>query len=147
MKPQDQDFDWVTARAECFLSAEFVRLRCLVRKNVEVRNSHPDAQSFKEQFKQPNKVIELFECENFSEGKFCVRRHDEMADRVCFEIKDERILVEFTSGKNFHERPPVSLTTTLNNEGECRLDIEGEEGCFLRWQVLHKTLAHLFFKS
>ena len=38
MNPQDQDFDWVKARAECSLSAEFVGLRCLVRKNIEIRN-------------------------------------------------------------------------------------------------------------
>ena len=142
MNPQDQDFDWVKARAECSLSAEFVGLRCLVRKNIEIRNGLPDGQSFKER----NKAA-LFEHEDLSEEKFCVRRHDVMGARVCFEIRDEHILVEFTSGKNFLERPPISLMATLNGEGECRFEIEGEEGYFLRWQVLHKTLEYLFFKS
>lgn len=137
MSPQDNDFDWVTARNDCSVMASFSALRIAARKNVEYRNAQ------RSDF-QEKATISLFEAEDFGENGFCVRRHDDIGGRVCFEHEEERIKIERFSTKGTIVGSALTVTVTLNDEGECRYRIDGE-GEFKTWQVLRRSLEHLFF--
>ena len=140
MSPQEEDFDWVTARNDCSVLASFSALRIAARKNVEYRNDQRSDL-------QEKTNISLFEAEDFAKNVFCVRRHDDIGGRVCFEHfehKEERITIKRTSTKGTTIGSVLTVTVTLNDEGECRYQIDGE-GEFKTWQVLRRALEPLFF--
>ena len=127
VNPKDADFNWVKARRECSLFAEFVVLRNMVEKSVKERKCD---------FSQESRVE--FEFRRDGKYEFSAIRSAYRPDAVTFSIteKEPYILVQ-DSKKTFR------LTVTLNDDGECRFKIDGE-GEYLRWQVARKALEDLF---
>ena len=60
---------------------------------------------------------------------------------IVFELDGDRDLIKIT---NYKTDTTLTVTLTLNDEGECRYKINGE-GEYLRWQVARKVLEPLFF--
>ena len=134
--PQCHDFDWVTARHECSVANEFVRLRECVRASVAKRRKL-----------RPEKAQVDF---NFTpaEDDFTVRRHPVQGTygdtyNVTFSLHTDHISVTTDwQGTNASS----SLRVTLNDAGECRITIDNE-GEYLRWQVARRMLCGLLFEG
>ena len=132
--PATHDFDWVTARIECSLPNEFECLRVLVKTNCLKRRS------FLEDDGAANLV---FSGEN-GEDEFSVTRQPAAntygsTHKVQFFLRQDHILIDDRWGDQC-----MTLTLTLNDEGQCRFVIDGK-GEHLRWQVARKALHGLFF--
>ena len=59
---------------------------------------------------------------------------------VAFNIEHEYILVT-----GFKHNDPLRLTLTLDDDGDCLFQINGE-GQYKRWQVIRRALKPLFFR-
>ena len=133
MSPQDDDFNWVKAFAECSLNKEFQELKRVASYHVRERKKHLSPES-------PTR-FHFHEFEN-DRGYFEIDRSAKggrTKTEVLFSLRENHILVE----KNADETEYI-LTLTLNDEGECRYQIDGK-GEFKRWQVLRRALQYLFF--
>ena len=134
LTPKDHDFDWVSATEECSLAYHFAKLEATAKYAGDTRQeAHKRRHS-------ESRTIYRFQIEQ--EGKiFLVCRDDECSGTgVRFTMKDDHILAEET-----RERTQSKITLTLNEDGECRYQIDGKEKEYLRWQVLRKTLKDLLF--
>ena len=124
---QPQDFDWVTAHAECTVTGFFHHLRIEANRNCETSNQIDKANRF--DFIENGAV-------------FTVLRG---ADKVEFVLKDDRIVVT-----GFRINTPIQLKAILSNTGECVLAQVGANGQLTpvdRWQVLRDALTPLFFDT
>ena len=123
MSPQDEYFDWVSARKECSLHYKFEELKIQAKNNAE-----------KAGFKFG------------SNGDFFVLSRDgyesDPARSVTFnlELVKDRVLVS----SNPASFASFEITLTLDDDGECRYRINGQ-GKYKCWQVLHRTLEGIFF--
>ena len=63
------------------------------------------------------------------------------ANGIVFELDGDRDLIKIT---NYKTDTTLTVTLTLNDEGECRYKINGE-GEYLRWQVVRRALEPMFF--
>lgn len=134
--PHSPDFDWVTARLECSLANEFVRLKALVKANYEARMSHlrkeyPVTFSFSE-----NGEREFSVTRKPKEGKFGG------SYKVDFSLRHELIHVESEWDDKNRAR---ELTLTLNDNGECRFKLDEDDKEYLRWQIARRALGSMFF--
>ena len=127
----DHDFNWAKAKRECSLSVEALKLRDSVRAQVE-------------EIKKDNPRIQFKE---LSESHFRVCRCIPAwgPDRcVHFQVKPNRVVISYLALTN--RSGPVSefnVTTTLNDQAECRYQINGS-GEYLRWQIVETALKELF---
>ena len=124
------DFDWVTARHRCSVAVFFERLCIAAKRNVDTRKA------LREELHDRGTI-------DFTSGPgtYSVIRELDMTSSpvtVRFTIEGPRIVVEGT-GINLH----FVGTVTLNDGGQCRLDVGGAE--LDEWQVLKRALEKLFF--
>jgi len=127
---RSHDFDWVTALQECSVGVEFVRLSRMVRRNVETR-----------QKALKGRVMEVRYESNDTDFSVSYALGMGVPCAIGFELEKDRIVVrDGLSGKVKH-----SLTLTLNDEGECRYQLDGEPKELLMWQVARRILEPLFF--
>lgn len=122
------DFDWVTARSQCSAFNVFNSLKEDARKNTETVNALAEgrgAHAF--QFGSDAKSFWVVQ----------IGRLGEIGVRVS--LRDEQIHVE-SQGVDV----AFSAGLTLNDDGECRLLVEGV--ALDRWQVLRRALEPLFFR-
>lgn len=131
--PKDHDYDWVSATEECSVACEFARLQDNARSCIDTRNL------------KINDPAEKFTLEVETESKFLVRScsgyfvsfaaHTDFIEVRCADIGDDPETSPYTLCR---------LSLTLNEEAECRYQINGE-GKYLRWQVMKHALKNLLF--
>ena len=127
MSTKDNDFNWVEARNNCSAAKAFEALKQTVEANVQERQQQVDAVS---------NTAPSFQ--NRSEQEFVVVQHSPFKVGA-FRLQGNRIFVEDNNGEKQFE-----LALALNDDGECRFNVDGE-GEFLRWQVARKALEGILF--
>ena len=135
-KPTEyDDFNWVEARQNCSVIEQFKLLQETVEANVTERKEHLGK---KENFQ---KVRLTFERD--SNSQFRVMRDAPSLYRcIIFLLQKEHISVV---QDEMEKKPLFDLTVILNEDGECRFKVDGEDGEFLRWQVAQKALEDILF--
>jgi hypothetical protein len=117
------EFDWVTARVECSTMVVIARLTASAERSIRVINSDPSA-------KRSGSV-------NFKrlEGGFWASGggHTVLVSRHGSQIRAEPSWGD----------PAIYAAVILNEEGSCRLVVEGVE--LKEWQFLRRLLEPLFF--
>jgi hypothetical protein len=122
------EFEWVKARAECSIGLIFEQLKTQVQEDVDARQALREGPPYHYAFKfkvENDTIIALLEGHRLHES-------------VTLRLSENTIEVMGKDGK-----PLFSGTATLNNDGECRLKVNGEELEF--WQFRKKALEDLFF--
>lgn len=129
MTESAHQFDWVKARADCSLLCVFNELRLGVEEDIKTMNAMPPLTEY---------PVPQFDLRANTMGDhFLVFRTDNAGMRVTFNCERGRIAV--TKGEK-----PFAITLTLNNEGRCKLRVDGGEPLEL-WQVRRMMLEELFF--
>jgi hypothetical protein len=120
------DRDWVSALAACSAAQVFEQIRLQVEADVKVRNAvRPTGSDYK--------------FETASDGdSFSVLIKGRSGQRVTFQKTDRGILVYRADGTQM-----IEATLTLNDEGDCRFRVNGQEREF--WQFRKTALESLFF--
>lgn len=121
-----EQFDWVKARAACSVLHVFNELRIGVEEDVRRMNS--TSVSGESQFAVRANTIGDY---------FVVFRTDNAGLKVEFNCEMKHITVA-SGSRNF------IVTLTLNNEGRCKLRIDGGDE-LEQWQVRRMMLEDLFF--
>lgn len=121
-----EDFDWVTARAQCSSGKVFEKLRLQVKKDVETKNlllaDHHDAFALVD-----------------NGDHFSVIVPSNPLLKITFSLTKEKISV------HRRDRLVCEGTLTLNDDGECRVKINGQQREL--WQMRRMALEELFFGS
>lgn len=119
-----EDFDWVTARAECSLASVFELLKTAVGRDVDTRHAMPAT----------------------GNGFAFVPEHNTFL--VIHSAPNERHTVKFTLESNaiavtFDDKPILTGSVTLCDDGVCRIAVEGQP--VAGWQFRRRALERLFF--
>ena len=133
-EPLSNDFDWVSARAECSASKVFRQLELQVKTDVEKRNI---LRTDNEKSKY------LFECASGGRqfSVFLTSHVVETEDiGVTFSRTPQGIDVHSLKGELL-----FSGTVTLSNDRECRVKVSGME--YNSWQFRNLTLQDVFFNK
>jgi len=120
------DFDWVSMRALYSSLTVFEKLKLQVQKDVEARNKYLAERRDAFHVKLDNNRFSIFVPTN------------PLRPGVVFSVADETIFVKDGKGELMFK-----ATLTLNDEGECRVKINGQEREF--WQMRKMALEELFF--
>lgn len=125
------NFDWVTAHSKCSVGQIFEALRAQVRADIETREAlRPKSEGHGHY---------VFKFSSSNERSFsAILEGHRLRSIVTFSLEQQRIMV-----RNQNDTEIVSATTTLNDEGECRLRINGQEREL--WQVRKMALEGLLF--
>lgn len=126
--PVPSDFDWVKARADCSLPVVFKQLQLSVQNDVERAKA----------LLAPNSGVML--TVQSQGGRFSVVRSQNRSipDSVDFVLVRDKIIV-----KNDEDAFLAEATLTLDNNGTCKLKVEGVE--LEQWQFRRTVLEKLFF--
>jgi hypothetical protein len=126
-----EDFNWVDALSHCSLERAFERLKVQVGEDVKQR---------KDQLKKDsaNYTVELWP--DGSSFAVAVVGNGIKNMGVKFLLADKAIEV-----RNAEDKTMFEATLTLNDDGECRLMVNGQEKEF--WQFRKLTLEKLLFTS
>jgi hypothetical protein len=124
-----RDFDWVKGRAACSIETVFEKLRIDVESDIKTRNA------VNERTQGPPQVFTIVN--NDASFKVLTAAGTRQSG-VKFSLGDKAITVTDSHGTTMFE-----ATITLNDEGECRLKVNGLER--ETWQVRRTALEHLFF--
>jgi hypothetical protein len=122
-------FDWVTERSSCALPKVFEALRLQVEKDVKTRNA----------LRPNNSPYEFSVAENGDDFTVLLKAKD-VHRSVVFTLAEHAILVREDKGD-----PMFDVTATFGDEGECRLEVNGEERDL--WQVRRMALEGLLFRG
>jgi hypothetical protein len=122
-------FDWVTERSLCALPKVFKALRLQVEEDVKTRNA----------LRPNNSPYEFSVAENGDDFTVLLKAKD-VHRSVVFTLAEHAILVREDKGD-----PMFDVTATFGDEGECRLEVNGEERDL--WQVRRMALEGLFFRG
>jgi len=128
MTEKPGDFDWVTERQKCSIFSVFKELERQAKANTEKREA-----SLTEKERQ----MVSFRFETQSGGSYFAVLADNVERIVRFSYQGDRITVK-------GDTPDLTITLTLNDDGDCRLKVNGD-GEFQPWQVLRMSLEGLFF--
>lgn len=128
MKEQDMsNFDWVKELSSCSLPAVFERLKLEVETDMNARMAlrrEGDAYGF--------------EMSRTADAFTVFLNSNQRREAVKFTLKAKSIVVSDSSGDEMFE-----ATLTLNDEGECRVKINGQEREL--WYMRRMALENLFF--
>ena len=128
--PQAHDFDWSGALHDCSIACQFVRMEHDARLAAARLEKKLVDSLFKVCFDTDEKDSEFFVSKTD-------KRFPKSGSNSVFQRKKDHILI-LLDGKEKYR-----VTLTLNEEGKCRYQIDGE-GEYFRWQVLRKALIGLF---
>ena len=135
--PQGHDFDWMDTYLNCSVDCEFVELKHAAhaaweRYKTAWEKNHPQSNTeFGFNATDDNSCFNVYrKIKDFQSGT-----------SVKFSRENDHILVEQNNTKEY------KITLTINDEGQCRYKISGEQREFLRWQVLKKMLLNVVFLS
>ena len=122
-------FDWVTERSSCSLPKVFQTLRLEIEEDVKTRNV----------LRPKNSPYEFLVKEDV--GNFTVLLESEDVHRsVIFSLAEHAIVV-----RDEKSNPMFEVSLTFNDEGECRLKVNGEER--ESWQVRRMAMEDLLFRG
>ena len=121
--PQDNNWNWVTARQECSLTEQFRCLQMQAERDVETRN----AQCGKDEFYKVRRAP----------GTFVVFVNLPNGIGVTFKLSEDEINIAPDNGTEF----PV--TVTLDRDRVCKFKVDGE--LLEIWQLLQKALEPVLF--
>jgi hypothetical protein len=125
------DFDWVTERSNCSTQKVFRSLELGVKADVDKRNAF---RKNGEPKWDTTSATERFSV--FREGG------DGWSKQVVlFSIEGDRIDVSRDGVHLFGAR------LTINNKGQCKLKVQGQEQELEEWQFRRKALEDLFFEG
>ena len=125
------DFDWVTERANCSTQKVFRSLELGVKADVDKRNA---VRQNGEPKWDTTSSAERFSA--FRDGG------DGWSPLVVeFAIEGDRIDVCHNGGHVFGAK------LTINNKGQCRLKVQGQELELEEWQFRRRALEDLFFEA
>lgn len=123
------NFDWVTARAECSIVAVFEKLKILIETDVEIRNKLRQKDS-------DSPIFKLVSANN----RFTVLAEGHYVHKtVVFALSSKGISAISSDGHIFQ------ATVTLCNDGICRAKIGEQE--YDLWQLRKMALEDLFFRE
>jgi hypothetical protein len=129
-----RDLNWVKELSECSVKAIFSTLHQGAEGDVKEANTSKKARF-------PGYPIDPFAISSNEQGNyFVVHEQGNTATLVRFSLGPDRIVIS-AYGKEYVVRP------SLNNKGECKLRINGEEEELEEWQVRRRVLERLFFES
>jgi len=124
----EQEFNWVDARAACSPAKVFTALFMGVKEDVRKMNALPPAAG------------QTFGADTNSSGQyFAAFREGDTNSLVEFTLRNDHIEI-----KTSNDAAPLAVTLTLDNEGKCKLRVNGSE-CLDQWQVRRMVLEELFF--
>jgi hypothetical protein len=124
-----ENFDWVTARANCSLPEVFEKLKQQINNDVTTRNSlRPAGAHYVFRF-----------VEGASNSFSVVVEGAQIHDTVRFTLNADRILIHTKDGLLYEP------TVTLCDDGECRAKMANQ--VFDLWQLRKKVLEDLFFRT
>ena len=131
-KPTEyDDFNWVEARQNCSVVAQFKLLQETVESNVTER---------KTQLGEKAQVKLAFESN--SESEFRVIRQSQSGFKIIvFRRRKDHIFIEEDEAGG----ETIRLELVQNDDSECRLKVDDGETTFLRWQVAQKALEDILF--
>jgi len=128
-------FEWVTARAECTAAATFERLRLGVTQDVEHRNALIGVdEGFRFEFSEDAEGFDVARVEGsrFTNPKVAgLVRFERAGSRI--HIRSEDVDVDFTA------------ILTLDPAGQCRFVVG--EALYADWEVRRLALELLFFEE
>jgi hypothetical protein len=122
-------FDWVNERHSCSLPNVFKELRLLIEQDVKTRNAL-----------RPNNAPYEFSLADNAGGFKVFLKAKELEMAVTLSLAEHAILVRDDKGVEMFQ-----VTLTFNDEGECRLKVNGEERDY--WQVRRMALEELMFRG
>ncbi len=123
------DFDWVSERRKCSIFSAFKELERLAKRDVEHRSSLLTE-------KEHQVVTFLLKSEG---NQYFTVIADNLGRLVSFFLNGSQIEI---AGDGVID--PMVVTLTLNQNGDCRLRVNGQ-GEFQPWQVLRLALEDLLF--
>jgi hypothetical protein len=125
-----QELDWVKVRSACSVAQVFSELYLGAESDVKAMNLTPSA--------TPEHLGSPFAVHSNSTGNvFVVFQTGNTNRTVKFTLGPDRIAVTNQNGQ-------FTVTLTLNNEGRCKLRMNGGEE-LEQWQVRRMMLEGLFF--
>lgn len=145
--PCDHDFDWVSARIASTPVEQFELLRNDVRVAIALMNQFYDAHETGKQLEHAGDDGPTRFGLYVTRQRIRGRAERDAIAHVQFSLRDDgRIAVEVGMAQG-RDRKDVdyTLTTELDQNGDCRYMIDGEEGTFLRWQVVRKMVEPVVF--
>lgn len=132
MEHLSQNLDWVTVRASCTVECVFQELREEIKSDITTRNKLLTGLQKEDSIS--------FHLKPDSENSFAVVRNGlNIVSRTTF--KCERSAIQAFNGAGVQI---IEARLTLNDQGECRLVVDGCE--LTRWQFRKRTLQSLFFE-
>lgn len=126
------EFDWVTARSNCSVVMIFERLKSAVQDDVNKRQQLRRKSEFGYQYGFSVDIDQ-------TRISVILKEPTAPAEAVVFYLKEDSIDVVNGSGKH-----KFKATPTINDEGECRLKVSGQEREL--WQFRKMALEELFFR-
>jgi hypothetical protein len=129
MNGELHNLDWVSKRASCSIEKAFEELKGQVQTDVETRNSlRPQAAHYGFAFKSAG-------------NSFSVSTESNAPSKsIVFVLSKHSISVKDGDGNLILES-----TVTLNDEGECKPKINGQEREY--WQLRRMALEKLFYET
>jgi|SRR5271157_3588337 len=131
MSDKSENFDWVSALSACSIALVFEKLRLQVKSDVETR------EAMRELPKSQHYAFKFIS----NDREFSAAVHGHKIHRAVIfslslpsqsiKVRDEKDTLLFDA------------TTTINDEGECRLKVNGQEREL--WQVRKMALESLLF--
>lgn len=122
-------FDWITERHSCSLPNVFKELRLQIEQDLKTRNAL-----------RPNNAPYEFSLADNNGGFRVFLKAKELEMAVTFSLAEHAILVQDDKGIEMFQ-----VALTFNDQGECKLKINGEERDF--WQVRRMALEELMFRG
>lgn len=126
------NFDWISARAECSPVVIFEKVKLLIHTDVEARNK----------LRKPNAGEPYFKIIEASSNRFSV-----VAELIALGVHRSVIfiLVNGEISAAHAEGIIFKATVTLCNDGICRARISGQEHDL--WQLRKMALEDIFFRD
>jgi hypothetical protein len=130
MSTVPQELNWIKARSECSVGRVFSQLFIEAEQDIKDINLLPTT---------PGYPPPMFAVQRNSAGNcFVVFEAGNTNAVIDFKFANDHIVIAMPN------RKPLKITLTLNNDGACKLKVDGE-GEFERWQVRRMALESLFF--
>ena len=125
-------FDWVSAQAECTAPPRFERLRAGVKEDVEHRNALDLDDGSRFEFSEDGEAFDVARLEGsrFTDSKIAALVRFERAGRR-INVRGEDVDVDFTA------------VLTLDPAGQCRFVVG--EALYVEWEIRRMALELLFF--
>jgi hypothetical protein len=129
-KPEKKpdSFDWVSARVECSLVKIFEKLKLQIKDDIASRNAT----------RSPNMQYHFSIVDSNKDFFTLVVEGNQIHESIAFNLGEDKISVLGRNGTI------LEGGVTLCNDGECRVEINGQE--YDLWQVRKMALEEFFFR-